>query len=130
MIRHVIIIYGGGRGQMIEEPDIKGMNPVECFFKGREFERKRIAYMLDNLNAEKGNLCLFCDSKKYNAKVGIVHKKDCIMLKLRKDVKDEIHEWREMTQEEKTMEKARKRLDERFLNQAYYRLKKKVNESE
>ena len=39
---------------------------------------------LDELNGEKGNLCLYCGSKEYNGKVGIVHSDDCIILELRR----------------------------------------------
>ena len=46
-------------------------------------QAKEIHDVLDNLNGEKGNLCLYCNSKHYNGKVGIMHDKGCIILKLR-----------------------------------------------
>lgn len=38
---------------------------------------------LDKLNGEKGNLCLYCDAKEYDGKIGIIHKDNCLILQLR-----------------------------------------------
>ena len=63
---------------------------------GIEQERQRIQKILkeihdilDNLNGEKGNYCLFCDADSYNGKDGIEHKDRCIILKLREWMKGE-----------------------------------------
>ncbi len=51
---------------------------------------KEIEQKLDAINAEEGNkerLCLYCKSNTHNAQVGIVHKDDCIILKLRCEIK-------------------------------------------
>ena len=47
---------------------------------------KKIHTILDNLNGERGDLCLYCQSKEYNGKVGIVHKKGCVILQLREEM--------------------------------------------
>jgi len=47
-------------------------------------QAKDIHDELDNLNGEQGNLCLYCGAQNYNGKVGIIHNKSCIILKLRK----------------------------------------------
>jgi len=44
---------------------------------------------LDELNMEKGNLCIYCDSKEYDGINGIVHKNDCLIIKLRKCLKEQ-----------------------------------------
>lgn len=44
--------------------------------------------VLDNLNSEKGNYCLFCDGDSYNGKEGIIHNDNCIILRLRKWLKE------------------------------------------
>lgn len=51
---------------------------------------KKIEDRFDKLNGEKGDLCLFCGAKKYNSKQGIVHKKDCIVIWLRSQIKTEV----------------------------------------
>lgn len=43
---------------------------------------------LDLLNGEYGSLCLFCNSKIYNAQEGIAHKPHCLMRKLRNEIKE------------------------------------------
>ena len=42
---------------------------------------------LDNLNAERGSLCLYCDADVYDGKQGIIHEQDCIIIKLREELK-------------------------------------------
>jgi len=52
---------------------------------------KDLEKYLDNLNYEKGNkdrLCLFCGSNEYNSKVGIIHKDNCIIIRLREVLKN------------------------------------------
>ena len=47
---------------------------------------KEIEYLMDKANAEHGTkkaYCLFCNSTKYDGKVGIVHHKKCIIQRLR-----------------------------------------------
>lgn len=43
--------------------------------------------VLDDLNAEIGNLCVYCRSQKYDGRVGIVHKPFCILLEMRKELR-------------------------------------------
>jgi hypothetical protein len=38
---------------------------------------------LDNWNARRGNLCLFCDASFYNGKEGVIHEENCLILRLR-----------------------------------------------
>lgn len=50
---------------------------------------KEIEYIMDRANGEFGtkeSYCLFCNSKEYNSKVGIIHKEQCIILRLRKAI--------------------------------------------
>jgi len=47
---------------------------------------------LDEINGEFGDydrFCLFCKSKKYNGKVGIIHIENCIILQLREIIKND-----------------------------------------
>ena len=47
---------------------------------------KHIDITLDNINGKDGTkdrLCVFCRSKKYNGKSGIVHKKMCVLKRVR-----------------------------------------------
>lgn len=49
-------------------------------------QRQRIHNMLDDINAEHATrdcLCLFCESIEVNARVGIVHANDCVILAAR-----------------------------------------------
>lgn len=46
----------------------------------------KIENQLDDFNAKygtEGNLCLFCYSKTYNGRQGIIHNPDCLILSLR-----------------------------------------------
>ena len=48
---------------------------------------------LDKINGNYGskeNYCIFCNSKEYNSKVGIVHKEDCIIQEMRDILKGNI----------------------------------------
>jgi len=52
-----------------------------------EAEIKEIEEELDSINGWYGNkkkLCIFCGANTYDAENGIKHKKDCLILKLRK----------------------------------------------
>ena len=45
---------------------------------------------LDKINGDYGNCdayCLFCGSTGYNGEVGIVHKKECAIMQLRRLIK-------------------------------------------
>lgn len=51
----------------------------------------KIEKILDQVNADYGSkeeYCIFCKSKEYNSKVGIVHRKDCIIQELRDEIKN------------------------------------------
>jgi len=53
-------------------------------------ELKEIEYIMDKANGEFGtkeSYCLFCNSKEYNTKVGIVHHKLCMIQRLRDEIK-------------------------------------------
>lgn len=55
-------------------------------------EYKEIEYLLDKANGEHGtkeSLCLFCNAKKYDSKVGIIHKPLCIIMRLREEIKND-----------------------------------------
>jgi len=48
-----------------------------------------IEEQMDNYNGENGTveeLCCFCGTKEYNTTLGILHKKDCHIIKFRKDI--------------------------------------------
>jgi len=51
---------------------------------------EEIEYIMDKTNSEYGTkeaYCLYCNSKEYNSKVGIVHNKECIIQRLRDEIK-------------------------------------------
>ena len=51
---------------------------------------EEIENKLDEVNGEYGSkdeLCIFCKANKYNSKVGIVHAKDCVIMRLREALK-------------------------------------------
>jgi len=51
----------------------------------------KIEKILDETNANYGSkeeYCIFCKSKEYNSRVGIVHEKDCIIQELREEIKN------------------------------------------
>lgn len=46
----------------------------------------------DEINADYGSkkeLCIYCKAKSYNAKVGIIHTPNCIIIYLRNAIKEE-----------------------------------------
>jgi hypothetical protein len=50
-------------------------------------ETKRIEVVMDIVNCDYGTqkeFCIFCKSDKYNSKVGIVHKENCEIIRMRK----------------------------------------------
>lgn len=49
-----------------------------------------IEYIMDKVNGEYGNkenYCIYCNSREYNSKVGIVHHKKCMIQRLRDEIK-------------------------------------------
>jgi len=42
---------------------------------------------LNGLYGSKDRLCLYCKSNEWNTKKGVIHKKDCIILELRNQIK-------------------------------------------
>lgn len=51
----------------------------------------KIEKVLDETNADYGSkeeYCIYCKSKEYNSKVGIVHEQDCIIQELRDEIKN------------------------------------------
>jgi len=52
---------------------------------------KDLEEYLDELNSKLGDkerLCIFCGANKYNTKEGIIHKKNCIIIRLREVLKN------------------------------------------
>jgi len=62
--------------------------------KARQDERKLLMNLLKDAEremdlangyySEYGRLCLFCGAKDYDSKVGIIHRGDCIILRIRR----------------------------------------------
>lgn len=53
-------------------------------------ELKEIEYIMDKANGEYGNkkaYCIYCNSTKYNSKVGIIHHEMCMIQRLREEIK-------------------------------------------
>lgn len=65
---------------------------VAVVMKRKMIEYSEIEYLLDKANGEHGtkeSLCLFCNAKKYDSKVGIIHKPLCIIMRLREEIRNE-----------------------------------------
>lgn len=48
---------------------------------------EEIEELMDTLNGEYGDLCLYCKSKEYNSQVGIVHSNECAIQQIRDLIK-------------------------------------------
>jgi len=79
-----------------EHPEEKMIACMECLFDTAEDEKSKYIGLirevhdeLDDLNANRGNLCLFCNASSYDGREGIKHERDCIIIKLRNVIKSE-----------------------------------------
>ena len=86
----VFINICGEEDFICEECCYKSTSHNESLINLKE-DREEQEEFLDNLNGsfgERDKLCIYCRVTTYTSQEGIVHKEDCIILKLRADIKE------------------------------------------